>query len=168
MCAFVDSILQVYRVKTGNPQRVGLYTSPHLKSVRERIQINSKPISEKLFAKYFYEVWEKIEAFTIHAGLDLNEKPGYFCFLTLMSFHVFLNENIDVAIYETGVGGEDDSTNVIEKPIVTGITTLGIDHVKTLGLTIKDITWHKARIFKSECPTYSAPQIPQALEVLYH
>jgi folylpolyglutamate synthase len=165
-CAYVNSILSSYRTTIGLPKKLGLYTSPHLISVRERIRINSEPISEPLFARYFFEVWNALERSASEEGLDPTYKPGYFRFLTLMSFHVFMREAVDVAIYEVGVGGEWDSTNIIEEPIATGITTLEIDHIPVLGDTIEKIAWHKTGIFKPGCPAYSVVQLPVALLVL--
>ncbi|KAJ5714320.1 Mur ligase [Penicillium malachiteum] len=83
-----------------------------------------------------------------------------------MLFHVFLREDVDVAIYEVGVGGELDSTNVVEQPAVTGITSLGIDHVAALGDTIDRIAWHKAEISKQGCLAFTVKQVPEAMEVL--
>lgn len=77
-----------------------------------------------------------------------------------------MREGVDVAVYEVGVGGENDSTNVFEKPAVTGITTLGIDHVGVLGDTIDSIAWHKSGIFKEGCPAVTVDQEPEAMEVL--
>ncbi|EFE33147.1 folylpolyglutamate synthetase, putative [Trichophyton benhamiae CBS 112371] len=165
-CAFVNSILEQYRATTGAPEKVGMYTSPHLVAVRERIQINSKPVSEELFTKYFFEVWNALESSAVREGLDPAMKPSYFRFLTLMSFHLFLREEVTVAIYEVGVGGELDSTNIIEQPGVTGITSLGIDHVATLGHTIDKISWHKAGIMKTGCPAFTVTQAPEAMSVL--
>ncbi|KAL9104172.1 MAG: hypothetical protein Q9163_000871 [Psora crenata] len=106
-----------------------------------------------------------------------------------MSFDIFLKKNVTVAIYEVGVGGENDATNVIETPVVTGITSLGIDHEKTLrvprqirpiyfaleakygqedGATIEEIAWHKAGIFKSGCPAFSILQQSHAANTLRH
>lgn len=82
-----------------------------------------------------------------------------------MSYHAFIQEGVDVAIYEVGVGGEYDSTNIVDRPAVTGISTLGIDHVFTLGDTIDKIAWHKAGIMKKDVPAFSAPQLPAAMEV---
>lgn len=135
-------------------------------AVRERIRINSQPISEALFAKYFFEVWDALEYSAIAEGRDPQQKPVYFRFLTLMSFHVFVREEVDAAIYEVGIGGELDSTNIIENPVVTGISTLGIDHEVTLGDTIDKIAWHKAGIFKTGCPAISVEQLPDAMTVL--
>jgi len=183
-CAFIDSILREYRLKTCYPAKVGLYTSPHMKHVRERIQINSEPISEECFARYFFESWDKIAP---GDKLDPNDRPGYFRFLTLMSYDIFLKEKVTVAIYEAGVGGENDATNVIETPVVTGITGLGIDHEKTLrvprqirptyfaleakdgqedGATIEEIAWHKSGIFKPGCPAFSILQQSHARNIL--
>ncbi|MCJ1248446.1 Folylpolyglutamate synthetase, partial [Trapelia coarctata] len=169
-----------------HPAKVGLYTSPHLKDVRERIQINSEPISEDSFARYFFKTWEKIAP---GDTLDPDNRPGYFRFLTLMSFDIFLEEEVTVAIYETGVGGENDATNVIETPVATGITGLGLDHQRTLtvaphlrpsyfqleprvdqedGATIEEIAYHKAGIFKNGCPAFSVPQQYNAANVLRH
>lgn len=135
--------------------------------VRERIRINSLPISEEQFTKYFFEVWDALESSAVKEGIDPAHKPTYFRFLTLMAFHVFMREGVDAAVFEVGVGGEVDSTNVIPQPSVTGITTLGIDHVATLGDTIDKIAWHKAGIFKTGSPAFTVPQIPSAMEVLH-
>ena len=74
--------------------------------------------------------------------------PGYFRFITLLAYHVFRELKVDATVLEVGVGGRYDSTNIVPKPIVTGITALGIDHVSVLGKTLKDIAWQKAGIFK--------------------
>lgn len=159
-CAYTNSILQHYQDTVGLPRKIGLYTSPHLVAVRERIRINSKPISEEMFAKYFFQVWHTLE------GVSLEPKPSYFRFMTLLSFHVFMQEGVDAAIYETGVGGEMDSTNIIEKPLATAITTLGIDHVKTLGDTVDLIAWHKAGILKNGSPSFTTDQVTEAMAIL--
>ncbi|KAJ5493671.1 hypothetical protein N7463_009758 [Penicillium fimorum] len=165
-CAFVNSILQSYQQSVGVPRKIGLYTSPHLGVVRERIRINSFPISEEQFTKYFFEVWDALESSAVREGIDPAYKPTYFRFLTLMAFHIFMREGVDAAVFEVGVGGELDSTNVIPQPSVTGITTLGIDHVSSLGDTIDKIAWHKAGIFKTGSPAFAVPQLPSAMEVL--
>ena len=149
-------------------RRVGLYTSPHLRFVRERIQINNIPLSEELFARYFFELWDRFEEAARREGLptDASAKPVYFRFLTLMAFHTYLCEGVDTAIIECGIGGEYDSTNIIQAPTVTGITSLGIDHVAMLGNTIEEIAWHKAGIMKVGAPSFTAPQPQGALKVL--
>ncbi len=167
-CAFVDSILSRYRQRGGPPTRVGLFTSPHLIAVRERIRIDSVPISEETFAKYFFEVWDLLET---NGSVDPEaaapgSRPIYSRFLTLLSYHVFASEGVDVAVYETGIGGEYDATNVVDHPIATGISTLGIDHVYVLGDTVDKIAWHKAGIMKPGCPAFTVEQVPSAAEVL--
>jgi folylpolyglutamate synthase len=97
---------------------------------------------------------------------DFDPRPRHLQLFALLAFHAFIREGVDAAIFETHHGGEFDSTNVIEKPIVTAITTLGIDHVKQLGSSIDSIAWHKAGIFKSGAPAFSAPQEIAAVEVL--
>ncbi|KAA8910082.1 putative tetrahydrofolylpolyglutamate synthase [Sphaerosporella brunnea] len=164
-CAFASSILSEYR-RAGVLQKTGLYTSPHLRAVRERIQINGEPISEETFAKYFFEVWDRIEESAKTEGLDRADKPAYFRFLTLMAFHTYMREGVDTAIFEVGVGGEYDSTNIIQNPTATGITSLGIDHVGVLGNTIESIAWNKAGIFKNGSPGFTVDQPPSAMEVL--
>lgn len=172
VCAYVDSILNQYRIsakptsRTFCPQKIGLYTSPHLISVRERIRINGFPISEELFTKYFFEVWDKLCVPDQAGSPPVTPLPVYFRFLTLMSFHVFISESVDCAIYEVGMGGEYDATNIIEKPAVTGITALGIDHTFHLGKTIDKIAWHKAGIFKKSVAAYSVTQPLKAQTVL--
>lgn len=165
-CAYVNSMLSHVGQKYGRPSKIGLYTSPHLVSVRERIRINSEPITEEQFTKYFFEVWEGLESSAEREGIDPSEKPTYFRMMTVLSYHVFMRENVDTAVYEVGVGGEMDSTNIVERPAVTGITTLGIDHVEALGDTVDKIAWHKAGIFKPGSPAYSVRQLPLATPVL--
>lgn len=176
-CAFVDSILAEYRQKHGHPQKTGLFLSPHLIAVRERIRINSAPLSEALFAKYFFEVWDRLESSssTVQPTADstdsllplpLGSKPIYGRYLTLVSWHAFLQERVDVAVYETGVGGEYDATNLVPRPLASGISTLGIDHVYVLGDTVGKIAWHKAGIMKPGRPAFTVEQFPEAAEVL--
>jgi folylpolyglutamate synthase/dihydrofolate synthase len=83
-----------------------------------------------------------------------------------MSYHVFIREGVDAAVYEVGVGGEYDSTNIVEQPAVTGISSLGIDHTFTLGNTIEEIAWNKAGIQKRGCPSFTVTQLPAALKVV--
>ncbi|KAK3329110.1 Mur ligase [Apodospora peruviana] len=179
-CAFVDSILSRYQKARGVPRRIGLFTSPHLIAVRERIRINSRPISEELFARYFFEVWDRLESSVGKEGPDASanadadaaliapagSKPIYARYLTLMSYHVFLSEGVDAAVYETGIGGEYDATNIVERPVATGISSLGIDHVYVLGDTVDKIAWHKAGIMKTGSPAFTIEQVPSAAQVL--
>ncbi|KAF2202506.1 FolC bifunctional protein [Delitschia confertaspora ATCC 74209] len=172
--AFVSSILAQYLPSANQSvspiHKIGLYTSPHLRFVRERIQINNEPISEDKFTKYFFEVWDRLEAAAAaeeEAGqTDAPTKPVYFRYLTLMALHAYLHEGVDTAVIECGIGGEYDSTNIITHPTVTAVTSLGIDHVAMLGSTLPEIAWHKAGIFKKGIPAFSAPQKEEAATVL--
>jgi folylpolyglutamate synthase len=170
--AFISSILSQYiGEKPGSGtqatiQKIGLYTSPHLRFVRERIQINNRPLSEEEFARYFFETWDLLEAAAKAAGQDPATKPVYFRFLTLMAFHTYKREGVDAAVIECGIGGEYDSTNIITKPVVTGITNLGIDHTGLLGSSIEEIAWHKAGIMKNAARCFTVPQKEGALKVL--
>lgn len=85
-------------------------------------------------------------------------QPRYLQLLALLAFHTFIKEGIDATIVEVHHGGEFDVTNVISKSVVTGITSLGMDHVAELGPTIENIAWHKAGIMKTGAPAFSAPQ----------
>ncbi|KAI0998502.1 Folylpolyglutamate synthase [Podosphaera aphanis] len=166
-CAYVDSILRQYRLSSGVPRSVGLFTSPHLISVRERIKINSVSITADSFTKYFFQVWDRFETPVTENGVSrVLERPGYFRYLTLLSYHVFLQERIQAAIYEVGIGGEYDATNVVPSPTATGIATIGIDHTFLLGNTIAEIAFHKAGIMKKNCPNFTVPQEPDAMRIL--
>lgn len=168
-CAFTQSILSQYQ-QDGTVGKIGLYTSPHLKSVRERIRINGEPISKALFTRYFFEVFDSISRTASDTAefptMGPGVKPNYFRFMTLLSFHVFLQENVKCAIYEVGIGGEYDSTNIVEAPLATGVTSLGIDHTAILGKTIEEIAWNKGGIYKHTAKALSVPQEPGALKVL--
>ncbi|KAJ5175250.1 Folylpolyglutamate synthase [Penicillium canariense] len=172
--AFISTILSQYTKSepgqsTPRLHKVGLYTSPHLRFARERIKIDNAPLSEEQFARYFFEVWDRLEDAARVAGEDPTApgaKPQYFRYLTLMAFHTYLSEGVDAAVIECGIGGEYDCTNVIERPKVTAITSLGIDHTAMLGTTIEQIAWHKGGIIKSGVKAFTAPQGQSAESVL--
>ncbi|KAJ7498770.1 FolC bifunctional protein [Mycena latifolia] len=159
--AFTESILR----ETHPQWKTGLYTSPHLVAVRERIRINGTPLSEEDFAKFFFEVWDRINENKKRAETT-PDKPGYFRFMTLVAFHTFLSLKVDVTVLEVGVGGTHDSTNIVPKPVVTGITALGIDHVNVLGKTLGEIAWQKGGIFKEGVPAFTVHQPVEGLDVL--
>ncbi|CAO2822272.1 unnamed protein product [Amaranthus hypochondriacus] len=92
--------------------------------------------------------------------------PPLFQFLTLLAFKIFIDEKVDVGIVEVGLGGEKDSTNVIKEPVVCGITSLGMDHMESLGDTLGKIALHKAGIFKPNVPAFTVPQLPEAMDVI--
>ncbi|GAA5974729.1 hypothetical protein JCM11641_007243 [Rhodosporidiobolus odoratus] len=159
--AFVSSLLTTLAPSA----KIGLYTSPHMVAVRERIRINGEPIAEEMFAKYFWDVWDKLEADPTTADADTPEKPAYFRYLTIMAMHVFLQEKVDATILEVGVGGTFDSTNIVPSPITTGVTALGIDHIWVLGKTLPEIAHQKGGIYKAGTPALAVAQ-PEGLDVL--
>ncbi|RSL87899.1 hypothetical protein CEP52_015371 [Fusarium oligoseptatum] len=132
---------------------------PKSPRTKNRLPTQDRSLHRDLFAKYFFEVWD---ALTRSSGT----LPRYLQLLALVSFHTFIREGVEVAIVETHHGGEYDATNVIEHPVVTVITPLGMDHVKQLGPTIESIAWHKAGIFKAGCPSISSVQGTSAANVL--
>lgn len=151
VCAFCDSLLRQYGLKTG------FFSSPHLVAVRERIRINGKPLSQEDFTQHFWNVYNKLH---LQKEND-NDMPPYFKFLTIMAFNVFLYEKVDVAIVEVGIGGEYDCTNVLRKVQAIGITSLGLDHTSLLGDTLEKIAWQKAGIMKEGAVAVTVPGQPQ-------
>ncbi|KAG6335009.1 hypothetical protein ID866_4076 [Astraeus odoratus] len=160
-CAFTDSILRHAKPNW----KVGLYTSPHLIAVRERIRIGGRPLSEEDFAKYFFDVWDRLQENGPRTP-DFPVMPNYFRYLTLMAFHTFISEKVDATVLEVGVGGVTDSTNIVPKPVVTGITALGLDHTSVLGKTIEAIAGKKGGIYKKGVPALSVSQPEEGLKVL--
>ncbi|KAI1459967.1 FolC bifunctional protein [Annulohypoxylon moriforme] len=173
ICAYLTSIL-ISPTAAPVAGKVGTYTSPHLISVRERIQLNGEPISRELFAKYFFEVWDALtasaraEALALKAqrenegggegGKEVTEeeisgpasKPFFFRFLTLVALRAFLGEGVRSAVIECGIGAEFDSTNILPSEAVTAgvVAQLGLDHVGMLGETVPEIAWNKAGVMK--------------------
>lgn len=92
--------------------------------------------------------------------------PAYFKFLTILSFYIFLEEKIDVAIIEVGIGGENDCTNVVRNTKTVGITSLGLEHTNLLGNTLKEIAWQKAGIIKPYSNVFTTIQPDECLEVI--
>jgi len=150
-CAMIASMLQACGYK------VGLYTSPHLTDVRERIQINGEMIPQNDFARLVKLAEPIIER--------SKPRPTYFDALTAMAFKYFAEQSVDIAVIETGLGGRLDSTNVI-KPEVTAITSISKDHMAQLGNTLAKIAEEKAGIFKAGVPAISVQQDPDADAVL--
>ena len=141
--------------------RVGLYTSPHLVSLRERIQVDGAPISEAEFAELVERARPAIE------GVRLRKEGmgTFFDVLTALSFVYFKERRIDLAVIECGLGGRLDSTNVIH-PLVCAITPIGLDHTDRLGETIAEIAREKAGIVKDGACTIAAAQTREASEVI--
>ncbi len=142
--------------------RVGIYTSPHLVCVRERIAVNGVPIGKRAFCRAFRAIEPALQAARADARWL---PPTYFETLTAMAFVAFCNARVDVAIVEVGLGGRLDATNVV-RPVVAGITPVSIDHVRQLGNTLASIAREKAGIIKRATPVIVAPQRPAAMRIL--
>lgn len=155
-CTFSESILRECGYKTG------LFTSPHLVDVRERFKVNRENVSEEVFLKHFWWCWDRFE---MNLASDV-PMPTYFRFLTLLAFKIFIDEKVDVAILEVGLGGRFDSTNVVKAPAVCGITSLGFDHMEILGYTLAEIAGEKAGIFKPGVPAFTVLQPEEAMSAL--
>lgn len=121
--------------------KTGLYTSPHLIDIRERIRIDGKPITEAQLTAFIND----------HTELITEIRPSYFELNVAMAFQVFADEAVDIAIIETGLGGTWDSTNIIT-PELSVITNISLDHTQILGDTLAKIAGEKAGIIKSGVP----------------
>lgn len=121
--------------------KVGLYTSPHLKSFTERIRINGRPISEEGVVDFVARLKPTID----------QVQPSFFEMTVAMAFDYFRNEEVDVAVIEVGLGGRLDSTNIIT-PEISLITNIGFDHMDMLGDTLEKIAFEKAGIIKDSVP----------------
>lgn len=135
--------------------RVGLYTSPHISSFRERIRINGKMISEESVESILSFLFELTEAEHIPAT--------FFEYATLLAFLYFAKEKVDVAVLETGLGGRLDATNIVH-PCLSIITSISLDHMEILGETREAIALEKGGIIKEKIPVIIGPQVP--LEVI--
>ncbi|ETX07624.1 bifunctional folylpolyglutamate synthase/dihydrofolate synthase [Candidatus Entotheonella palauensis] len=141
--------------------RTGLFSSPHLVSIRERTQINRQWISPDDFAALVTELRE-------HAGQPggrIGRKPTFFEFNTALSFLHFARQRVDIAVVEVGLGGRLDTTNVLI-PEVAAITPIELEHTRILGDTLAAIAWEKAGIIKPESCVVSAAQASEVIEVI--
>jgi dihydrofolate synthase / folylpolyglutamate synthase len=143
----------------GSEYKVGLYTSPHVVDVRERIMINNRMIPEHDFVRLLNKLLPTLR------DSDEKHRSTLFEILTCLGFMYFAEEEVDMAVIETGLGGRLDSTNVI-KPEISAITTISYDHMHILGNTLPKIATEKAGIFKPGVPAISVPQPPEVKEAL--
>ena len=134
--------------------RVGLYTSPHLVDLRERIRINGQPIPEEEVVRFIQ---------TNRTFLDTLQ-PSFFETMTALAFAYFVAQQVDIAVVEVGLGGRLDSTNVLT-PILSVITNIGLDHTEFLGSTLKQIAAEKAGIIKPGVPCVVGETHPQTINV---
>lgn len=133
--------------------KTGLYTSPHLVSLRERYRINGRPISEALFDRLVRQVRARCRQM-----LGSESKLTQFEFLTVLAFVWFEREKIDVGVVEVGLGGRLDATNVARNVVVSVITNIDLDHTQWLGKTRRLIAREKAGIIKNEVPVVTGAE----------
>ncbi|WFD34037.1 tetrahydrofolate synthase [Malassezia cuniculi] len=162
--AFCDSLLRQVRPQGAGP--IGLYTSPHMVAARERIRIDGVPLSEADFARFFWEVWDRLGENTQRKFETTPLRPVYFRYMTILAMHTFISLNVSATILEVGIGGLYDSTNIVPKPVVTGVSALGIDHTFILGNTIEEIAFQKGGIYKAGAPALTVEQPESAINVL--
>ena len=148
------------RMLEANGYTVGLYTSPHLVHLHERIVVNSRMISEAEMLAMMNRLYLPIEKLAKDG-----DPPTFFEIMTTLAFLYFVDCKVDIGVIETGMGGRLDSTNVI-LPEVVGITSLSIDHKLQLGDTLDRIAMEKAGVFKKGVPVVTVEQEPLAMNVL--
>lgn len=142
VCAIISTILTDAGIKTG------LYTSPHIFNYTERIKINGVDISKEDFANYVFNICDVADKNNIH----LTE----FEILTAVMFKYFADNNVEVVVLETGLGGRFDATNVIKSNLCSIITHIDLDHMERLGNTKSKIAFEKAGIIKPNCPVFTS------------
>ncbi len=152
-CAMCASVLQAAGYRTG------LYTSPYIERFNERMRVNGVDISDAELA----EITEFVKPF----AEAMQDHPTEFELVTAIGFEFFKRKKCDIVVLEVGLGGELDSTNVIETPLVSVITEIALDHVKVLGDSIEEIAKAKAGIIKRGRPVVSADNETSAAQVIH-
>ena len=152
-CALLESIYRAAGL------RVGLFTSPHLVSFRERIQLNRQLVSENEVVRLVAELQPLLKQF------PADHHPTFFEVVTVMALKFFCEQKCDLVIWETGLGGRLDSTNIVT-PLASVITNIAFDHQQWLGDTIEKIAAEKAGIIKPGVPVVTAADEPEALTVI--
>ncbi|WP_027660794.1 bifunctional folylpolyglutamate synthase/dihydrofolate synthase [Salinispora fenicalii] len=147
----IDSLLRAFGLRTGR------YTSPHLETVRERISLDGEPVDEQRFVTTYREV----EPLARLVDQRSAEPLTYFDLTTALAFATFADAPVDVAVVEVGLGGAEDSTNVLQAGVAV-LTPIGLDHTEWLGDTISDIALHKAGIIHKGATVISAGQEEEA------
>lgn len=151
VCAYLRSVL----MESG--YNVGMFISPHLETMRERISVNNVMISKEEFVSCFNRIIEKV---------DEKSHPSFFEFLFLMAMVYFQEKEPEYIILETGLGGRLDATNCIEKPEVCVITEIGYDHMQYLGSSLSEIAAEKAGIIKKGVPVVFMDKRAESTKVL--
>lgn len=156
VCAYLQAILMA------EGKRTGFFTSPHLVSVNERIRVDNVQIDNETFLEVFRKVLKTVRQM-VEDGI---EHPSYFEFLFGMGMVAFAETDVEYIILETGLGGRLDATNSIEKPALSIITSISLDHTVILGDTIRKIAGEKAGIIKPGVPVFFDGSDKEASEVI--
>jgi dihydrofolate synthase/folylpolyglutamate synthase len=143
--------------------RAGLYTSPHLVRVNERIRIDGAPIGDEEFARHYFRVDDCARQLVTEGKLPGH--PSFFEALTAVAFEAFTDAHLDLAVLEVGMGGRLDATNVVE-PLLSVITDISLDHTEWLGETIPLIAREKAGILRQNGVLVTLPQHPEANQAI--
>lgn len=145
--------------------KTGVYSSPHLETINQRISIDDQLISDDQLSDVLNQIQPAVAA--LDAEFEARNERGltFFEIITAAGFQFFANENVDVVVLEVGLGGRLDSTNVCQ-PTVCVITNISLDHTKQLGDTIGEIAFEKAGIIKPGVPIVSGALHPEAIEVI--
>lgn len=154
-CAMLEAVARAAGL------RVGLWTSPHLHSYRERIQVDRRPIGPGELARLVAMVRPHVEAVTQATG----GPPVTFAIGFALALRHFADAGVDLAVLEVGLGGRFDSANVVN-PILSVITSISYDHLEVLGHTLAEIAWQKAGIMRPGAPAITIAQPPEALAAL--
>ncbi|MCI2049195.1 MAG: bifunctional folylpolyglutamate synthase/dihydrofolate synthase [Lachnospiraceae bacterium] len=142
--------------------RTGCYQSPTIDGYRDRFMINGRPIAKRRLNEYL-DLLKEAAARLTGAGFP---HPTAFEMETGLMFRYFADEGCDAVVCECGMGGALDATNIVQSPAASVITAIGMDHMKFLGGTLREIAGQKAGIIKQGCPCFTAPQQPEAAQVL--
>lgn len=156
-CATLASILQAAGIRTG------LYTSPHLERVNERIRVNGDAITDDDFARHYFRVDDCANQLVAEGKLP--GPPSFFEMLTALAFEAFAAAEVEIAVLEVGMGGRLDATNVVD-PLLSVITDISLDHTEWLGDTITLIAREKAGILRRNGVLITLPQHPEANQAI--
>jgi dihydrofolate synthase / folylpolyglutamate synthase len=150
-------------VLTSSGLRTGLYTSPHLAKVNERMRLDRVEIADEPFAALYYRVHDAAQGLVLDG--TLTQLPSFFEILTAQAFLFFAEAQVDIAVLEVGMGGRLDATNIVN-PLLSVITDISLDHTEWLGSTIAVIAREKAGILRPNGTLITLPQHPEANQAL--
>jgi dihydrofolate synthase/folylpolyglutamate synthase len=150
-------------ILTSSGLRTGLYTSPHLARVNERIRLDRAEIPDEAFAALYFRVHDAAQELVLSGRLA--QMPSFFEMLTAQALLYFAEEHVDIAVLEVGMGGRLDATNIVD-PLISVITDISLDHTEWLGSTIAAITREKAGILRPHGTLVTLPQHPEANQVI--